>query len=62
MMSQSGYTSEEIERVRQIILKKNFQSNPEAQAIEDALCLVFLEQQLWRHQFDRSADSFSVFW
>ncbi len=45
IMAQEGYLEAEIEPVRQIILKKNFQGNPDAQTIEDALCLVFLETQ-----------------
>ena len=45
LMAKAGYAEPEIEAVRQIILKKNFQSNPDAQTIEDALCLVFLESQ-----------------
>jgi hypothetical protein len=45
IMSKEGYAEENVEAVRQIILKKNFQANPDAQTIEDALCLVFLESQ-----------------
>ena len=45
MMAKEGYADIEIEAVKQIILKKNFQANPDAQTIEDALCLVFLESQ-----------------
>lgn len=45
IMAKEGYAETEIEPVRQIILKKNFQTNPDAQTIEDALCLVFLEIQ-----------------
>src|SRR5207302_8950398 len=52
IMAQEGYSEAEIEPVRQIILKKNlpagrqvFNANADAQAIEDALCLVFLESQ-----------------
>src|ERR1035441_2853607 len=45
IMAQEGYPEADIEPVRKIILKKNFQSNPDAQTIEDALCLVFLETQ-----------------
>ena len=45
LMSQAGYSETEIDPVKQIILKKNFQSNADAQTIEDALCLVFLENQ-----------------
>jgi len=45
IMSKEGYAEPDIEAVRQIILKKNFQANPDAQTVEDALCLVFLESQ-----------------
>jgi hypothetical protein len=45
IMAKEGYAELEIEPVRQIILKKNFQANPDAQTVEDALCLVFLESQ-----------------
>ncbi len=44
-MVKDSYSEPEIDAVRQIILKKNFQSNTDAQTIEDALCLVFLESQ-----------------
>jgi len=45
IMAKEGYAEAEIEPIRQIILKKNFQANPDAQTVEDALCLVFLESQ-----------------
>jgi hypothetical protein len=45
IMSTEGYPEADVEAVRQIILKKNFQTNADAQTIEDALCLVFLETQ-----------------
>ena len=45
IMAKEGYADAEIEALRQIILKKNFQTNPDAQTIEDALCLIFLEDQ-----------------
>lgn len=45
LMAAAGYAEAEIEPVKQIILKKNFQTNPDAQTMEDALCLVFLESQ-----------------
>ncbi len=40
-----GYNDEEIERVKVLILKKRLKLDPEVQALEDSLCLVFLEQQ-----------------
>jgi len=44
LMAKEGYLEADIEAVRQIILKK-YQTNTDAQTIEDALCLVFLESQ-----------------
>ena len=44
LMSGAGYGESEIDAVQQIILKK-YQTNQDAQTIEDALCLVFLESQ-----------------
>lgn len=44
LMRQAGYDDAAIEKTRTIILKK-FQIDADAQTIEDALCLVFLEKQ-----------------
>lgn len=44
IMAKEGYAEPDIEAVRQIILKK-YQTNADAQTMEDALCLVFLESQ-----------------
>lgn len=46
VMAGAGYGPEEAGRVRRIILKKDLAGDPDAQTIEDALCLVFLESQL----------------
>ncbi|MFN0117348.1 MAG: DUF4202 domain-containing protein [Elusimicrobiota bacterium] len=45
IMSEEGYSTEEQERVRTIILKKNFKEDLDVQTIEDGLCLMFLEHQ-----------------
>jgi len=45
LMAKEGYPPPDIEAVQQIILKKNFKANADAQTVEDALCLVFLESQ-----------------
>lgn len=45
IMQQAGYDATPIERAKSIIMKKNLATDPEAQTIEDALCLVFLETQ-----------------
>ena len=44
IMAKEGYSESELDEVRQIILKK-YQTIADAQTIEDALCLVFLESQ-----------------
>jgi hypothetical protein len=40
-----GYEFSLIERVKEIIQKKNLRNDPDVQTMEDALCLVFLEFQ-----------------
>lgn len=40
-----GYGDETVRRVQDLNLKKNFPADPECRALEDALCLVFLEHQ-----------------
>jgi len=45
IMAKAGYTPEECEKVRLIILKKNIQGDPDTQTLEDGLCLIFLESQ-----------------
>ena len=41
-----GYKDTCIEKVKMLILKKNFPDDPDACTLEDALCLTFLEFQL----------------
>ncbi len=41
-----GYPSELIERVQDLVQKRNLRRDPEVQTLEDGLCLVFLETQL----------------
>jgi len=45
ILSEIGYGEDEIEKVKHIILKQQIKADPEVQAIENALCLVFLEFQ-----------------
>ena len=45
LLREAGYEDELIDRVRAINLKQGLGRDPEVQIIEDALCLVFLEQQ-----------------
>lgn len=45
LMQEAGYPEADLQRVRTLVLKKAPPGDPEAQALEDALCLVFLETQ-----------------
>ena len=46
ILEREGYAAATIARVQDIVQKKGLGSDPEVQAFEDALCLVFLETQL----------------
>lgn len=41
-----GYDSQTVARIEQLLRKQRLRTDPEAQALEDAACLVFLEVQL----------------
>ncbi|HSA59402.1 MAG TPA: DUF4202 domain-containing protein [bacterium] len=46
ILSEEGVDEKAISRVRDLILKKNFPSDPDSQSLEDADCLAFLELKL----------------
>lgn len=46
LLARAGYAEAEIARVQDLVRKRGLGRDPEAQALEDALCLVFLETQL----------------
>lgn len=46
ILRQAGYDQADIERVQDIIRKRRLATDADVQALEDALCLVFLETQL----------------
>lgn len=46
ILAEQGYGPDEVRRVQDLVRKRDLGSDPEAQALEDALCLVFLETQL----------------
>ncbi len=46
LLSGVGYSTEEVDRVGQLIRKVGLGRDPEAQVFEDVLCLVFIETQL----------------
>ena len=43
VLREGGYDDATIARVRSLIRKENLKSDPEAQALEDVVCIVFLE-------------------
>ena len=43
IMRDAGYGDEAIGRVQSLLKKKNLKTDPECQALEDVICLVFLE-------------------
>src|SRR5580704_352617 len=45
LLDDAGYDELTIERVQSIMRKRDLASDPDVQALEDALCLVFLETQ-----------------
>ncbi len=45
IMQSVGYDETAVNRVKDLITKKQLKQDPEVQALEDALCLVFLETQ-----------------
>ncbi len=46
LLREEGFTADEIASVQAIIRKDDINSDPRVQTHEDALCLVFMEQQL----------------
>jgi hypothetical protein len=46
ILREAGYGEDVIEQVRSINLKQGLRTNPDVQAMEDALCLAFLEYEL----------------
>jgi len=46
ILIEAGYPAASVRRVQELIRRVDLRGDPEAQALEDALCLVFLETQL----------------
>ena len=66
VMSEAGYDAQDIQRAQDLVRKKNLRRDPDAQALEDALCLVFLETQFGefrtRQTDDRTANILRKTW
>lgn len=56
VMAGAGYGAADIRRAQDLVRKKNLRRDPDAQALEDALCLVFLETQLGEFRTGRPDD------
>lgn len=54
ILAQVGYGEETIARVRSLLKKERLKHDPEAQTLEDVVCLVFLEN--WFSDFSRQHD------
>ena len=46
ILGEQGYDAAEVARVQDLVRKRDLASDPDVQALEDALCLVFLETEL----------------
>lgn len=46
IMKDCGYSGPDIAHVKDLLMKKNIKSDPEAQTLEDVVCLVFLQYYL----------------
>ncbi|MEX1240237.1 MAG: DUF4202 domain-containing protein [Cyclobacteriaceae bacterium] len=60
ILSECGYDSETIEKVKVVLLKKELYTNPSTQMLEDVVCLVFVEYYLEefasRHEDEKIVD------
>lgn len=57
ILRQIGYDDKTIQRVQDLVMKKGLKSDPEAQTLEDVICLVFLtwyfEEFAEKHEDDK---------
>lgn len=56
ILQQAGYDSTIIARIQSLICKERLKSDPDAQALEDVACLVFMEHDLEEFAVGRDAD------
>lgn len=66
IMTVNGYGEASIEKVRSLISKKGLKQDPDAQALEDVVCLVFLEHYFSafaaKHSEDKVVDIVRKTW
>lgn len=60
LMAEAGYDADTVQRVRDLLRKRRLKRDADAQTLEDAACLVFLESQFTtfsrRHPDDKVVD------
>ncbi|HSG95874.1 MAG TPA: DUF4202 family protein, partial [Afifellaceae bacterium] len=54
ILEKAGYEADMIARVQSLVKKERLKSDPEAQTLEDVVCLVFLEN--WFADFSKQHD------
>ena len=66
IMAEKGYDDEAIQRVKDLLLKRGLKRDDEVQALEDVICLVFLEFYLedfaQKHDEDKLIDIIRKTW
>lgn len=66
ILEKVGYGRETVERVRELLLKRNLDADAEVQMLEDVACLVFLENELAafaaRHEEEKVATILRKTW
>lgn len=66
ILADCGYDDDEIARVQSLVRKERIKQDPEAQALEDAICIVFLEDYFTdfapQHDEDKVVDILRKTW
>ena len=66
VMAQQGYSDEEQERTKELLTKKKIKADPLVQALEDTICLAFIEHYLSdfakKHERDKLIDIIQKTW
>jgi len=66
ILEQAGYDDAAIAKVRSLLMKRNLKSDPDAQTLEDVICLVFLESYFGdfsaKHEDDKVVDIVRKTW
>lgn len=56
IMQNEGYSETDVQIVRNLLLKKDLKKDPDAQTLEDVICLVFLEYYIHDFMVDKEED------